>query len=114
MALTKEATEAYKAGLQKERVRLLREIEEASKPEDFGSDVEGEGMEEEAEEGEALANRLAIAQALKDRVNGIESALGRIEGGTYGACAQCDGEISKEVLDLAPESSLCSDCKKKL
>jgi DnaK suppressor protein len=114
MALTKESTELYKAELQKEHARLMREIGETSKPEDFGSDVEGEAMEEEAEEGEALANRLALTQALKDRVNEIEGAFNRIEGGTYGVCEQCGGDISKEVLDLAPESSLCADCKKKL
>ena len=114
MAPNRDEVGSYKNDLQKEHARLLQEIGENSKPEDFGSDVEGEIMEEEAEEGESLANRLAIAQALKDRVSEIESALGRVDAGSYGVCMQCGAGISKEVLDLVPESSLCSDCKKKL
>lgn len=102
----------YKNQLQAEHARLLLEIEESSKPQDFGSDVDS--MDEEADEGEALANRLAIAQALKSDLNEVEDALRRVAAGTYGTCAQCGKTISDEVLDLAPESSLCADCKKAL
>jgi DnaK suppressor protein len=103
----------YKEKLQTELSRLLKEIEDNSKPEDYGSDTEGDAMEEEADEGEAKANQLAANQALKDRVNEIEEALRRIDAGTYGTCTGCGNPISKEVLDAAPESSLCADCKKK-
>jgi len=110
MALTQKEIETYRGELQLEHTRLMREIEEASKPQSFGHDVDDK-MDEEADEGEAIANGLALAQALKDRVNEIEDALHRIAGGTYGICIQCGGEISKETLDAAPESELCSECK---
>lgn len=102
---------SYRIQLQTELARLLREIDELSKTKDFGSDVDGE--DEEADEAEEIANRLAAAQTLKNRVNEIEEALRRMDAGTYGKCAECGAEISKEVLDLAPESTLCADCKKK-
>jgi DnaK suppressor protein len=86
------------------------EIEENSKPQDFGNDVES--MDEEADEGEELANRLAIVQSLKDELGEVEDALHRIEAGTYGTCTQCGNPISKETLDAAPESALCEKCKK--
>ena len=100
----------YRVKLQAEHERLTLEIEENSKPQDFGSDVDS--MDEETDEAEALANRLAIVQALKDELGEIEDALNRIEAGTYGKCAQCNKLIAKEVLDAAPESALCMDCKK--
>jgi RNA polymerase-binding transcription factor DksA len=105
-----ENNDQYRAKLQAEHERLSAEIEENSKPQDFGSDVDG--MDEETDEAEALANRLAIVQSLKDDLGEVEDALNRIEAGTYRKCTQCGKEISKDVLDAAPESALCMDCKK--
>lgn len=107
-----ENIDKYRDKLQSEHERLLLEIEENSKPQDFGSDVDG--MDEEADESEALANRLAIVQALKDELNEVEDALHRVTAGTYGTCTQCGKAISAEVLDAAAESALCADCKKSL
>jgi DnaK suppressor protein len=109
-----ENIEQYRVKLQAEHDRLTLEMEENSKTQDFGSDVDGSSMDEETDEGEALANRLAIVQALKDELNEVEDALHRITAGTYGTCAQCGKPISKDILDAAPESALCADCKKAL
>lgn len=109
-----ENIDQYRAKLQAEHDRLNLEIEENSKVQDFGSDIDGASMDEETDEGEALANRLAIVQSLKDELNEVEDALHRIEAGAYGICAQCGKQISKEILDAAPESALCADCKKAL
>lgn len=106
-----ENIDQYRDKLQAEHDRLTREIEENSKIQDFGSDIEGVSMDEEADEGEALANRLAIVQALKEELNEVEDALRRISVGTYGVCTQCGKAISKDILDAAPESALCADCK---
>ena len=104
-----EDIDKYRTKLQAAHERLTAEIEESSKSQDFGSDVD---MDEETDEGEALANRLAITQALKDELGEVEDALRRIEAGTYGICTNCGKPISKEILDAAPESALCGDCKK--
>ncbi|OGY97505.1 MAG: hypothetical protein A2855_02550 [Candidatus Liptonbacteria bacterium RIFCSPHIGHO2_01_FULL_57_28] len=104
-----ENIDKYRAKLQAEHERLTTEIEESAKPQDFGSDVD---MDEETDEGEALANRLAITQALKDELGEVEDALRRMEAGTYGTCTNCGKPINKETLDAAPESALCADCKK--
>ncbi len=105
-----ENIDKYRTRLQAEHERLLLEIEENSKPQDFGNDVDA--MDEEAEEGEALANRLAIVQALKNELNEVEDALHRVEAGKYGICTNCGKPIPKEVLEAAPESALCLNCKK--
>ena len=40
----------------------------------------------------------------------IEAALGRIEAGDYGWCAQCDEAIAPKRLALDPAVSVCVTC----
>jgi RNA polymerase-binding transcription factor len=44
----------------------------------------------------------------------IESALARIEGGTYGVCTACGGPIGEERLEAVPYATLCIDDKRAL
>jgi len=49
-----------------------------------------------------------------ERVLGeIDSALARIEDGTYGRCVTCGKEIAVERLEAIPYASQCIDCKRK-
>lgn len=43
----------------------------------------------------------------------IDSALGRIEAGTYGKCQSCGRDISPERLEAIPWTTRCIDCKRK-
>lgn len=43
----------------------------------------------------------------------IDEALGRIENGTYGACAECGKPISRMRLEAVPHARLCIECKSK-
>ena len=43
----------------------------------------------------------------------IESALRRIDEGTYGTCISCGEQIRYERLEATPWASLCIDCKRK-
>lgn len=108
--LSKEKISEYEKELKREKGELLAKIGKYSEAEDFGDDIDH--SEEEANESESFANRMAIAQTMKGRVNEIDMALNRIRLGTYGVCENCSGEISEEVLKIAPESNLCSRCKK--
>lgn len=40
----------------------------------------------------------------------IDEALGRIEAGTYGQCAECGQMIAKPRLQALPYTPLCIDC----
>jgi DnaK suppressor protein len=40
----------------------------------------------------------------------IDSALARIEDGTYGICTNCGKQIGEERLEALPWASLCIDC----
>jgi RNA polymerase-binding transcription factor len=43
----------------------------------------------------------------------IDSALKRIDEGTYGTCVGCGEQIRYERLEATPWASLCIDCKRK-
>ncbi len=43
----------------------------------------------------------------------IDEAISRIDGGTYGVCESCGGEISYKRLEARPVTTLCIDCKTK-
>lgn len=101
--------EGYKKELEKERVLLLAEIKKNERPVDFGSDVDH--FDEETDEAEEISNQLAIAQDLKNRLDEIDAALGKIQSGKYGVCEQCGRDIETAILDIDPESRLCKHCK---
>jgi DnaK suppressor protein len=43
----------------------------------------------------------------------IQSALERIDDGTFGVCESCGEDISEKRLEARPVTTLCLDCKKK-
>jgi RNA polymerase-binding transcription factor DksA len=58
--------------------------------------------------------RTELAQTLSPRPRGLAlqiiDALRRIEAGTFGLCAGCDGAISYERLLAIPETTVCAEC----
>jgi RNA polymerase-binding transcription factor DksA len=44
----------------------------------------------------------------------VDTALERIEEGTYGICAACGKEIPSERLDAVPYATLCVEDKRRL
>ncbi len=107
--LTDEKIKSYERRLEDEKKKLLAQIEEEEKIEDFGDDVDS--LDENADEVEEEANRLAIAGTFKDRVNEIDAAINKIRKGEYGMCETCKGEITENLLDVIPESKQCEQCK---
>jgi RNA polymerase-binding protein DksA len=41
----------------------------------------------------------------------VEAALGRIDQGSYGSCATCDGPIGEERLEANPAALRCLGCQ---
>ena len=109
--ITQDDLAVYKQKLEEEKARLMKEVGKEEKPPVFGDEVDS--GDEDADEAEEFSNQLAVSQTLKDRVNEITDALDRMETGRFGECTNCGNPISKEVLDLVPESALCIDCKQK-
>jgi len=95
--------------LEKERMLIAGEIARDEKPVDFGSDIDH--GDEESDKSEQVGDQLAAARGLKDRLNEIDIALGKIPLGTYGVCEKCGSPIEQEILSIDPESRFCKECK---
>lgn len=111
MAPTSEKVLQYRGRLEGMRNRLLKEIADLQKPEQFGDET-ADPEDEEADEAEEFGNRLAVAQTKKEELAEVELALSKIQNGTYGICEPCGGQIAKQILDVAPESTRCEACKR--
>ena len=94
-------------GIKKEIEKKVKSLYETP---NFGDEVD---FDEETSETAGLDNQLSIAQAYKERLTKVDSALNKIEKGKYGICEKCGAEISSDVLRAVPESRLCKECKKK-
>ena len=112
--LSKKEIQELKAQLLAERKDLeaqYKELEESS----FGtnqSELTGEmGFDEEyADAGTATFERerdLSLVNNLRDLIERIGKALGKIEEGTYGLCDRCGKPIEKLRLKALPYANLC-------
>ena len=77
-------------------------------------EAEGEGEEEQADEVEEMASRVALAEVIRRRLRRVKSALNKMQGKTYGICENCGKEIEEKLLEIDPESRYCKGCKQKL
>src|SRR5947209_1777588 len=81
---------------------VLRSIAETQEERRIAQDVHGRDEGDRASrshEKELLSHRNA---QLRNVLRGIESALGRIEDGTFGECINCAQEINTKRLEALP------------
>lgn len=96
--------------LLKQRPHLRQEIEQRVQaiPEDVNP-VGNVGTEPS----EALDNVLAVEQVQEQLYERINSALFRIDEGTYGSCLACGRDIAESRLDALPYAEYCIDCERR-
>lgn len=109
--MNKEDLKKYEELLIKRRLDLETELKDLPLVTEMGADTEGEIREEEADEAEEMTTNFALRQTLRDELGEVIKALESIKNGTYGQCEKCGNKIEKEVLEVAPESYLCENCK---
>lgn len=99
----------YETALAELQASLSKEIKDVIRG---GADMGEIGnRDEEADETEESGIAHAEQIALKGRLHAVLDALERIKAGAYGVCMKCGGAIGVDVLDAAPESVYCADCK---
>ena len=54
-----------------------------------------------------------LAQRGGDYIEYLQEAQQRIEGGTFGICRICEGEIGRARLEAVPTATQCISCKSK-
>ena len=101
------AHEELKAHLE-ERLAVLQS-RLASIKEDVTKSHSGDSAEQAQErENDEVVD--AIGNETAQSIREIQSALARIEDGTYGICARCGEEISEGRLQAVPEATRCVNC----
>jgi DnaK suppressor protein len=60
---------------------------------------------------EAWATKERMSQHWKTELRHIETALRRMELGSFGQCEECEEEIPLKRLRVRPDASLCLDCQ---
>ena len=74
----------------------------------------GDKSDENAQEIGGYTTNLATDKVLESTLRDIDSALERIEKGTYGICKYCGEPIAKKRMIARPVASACIACKTKL
>ncbi len=115
-------TDAFKVMLEEEKERLERQIrrleDRASGRDPLNSEVAsrdfdelgGDAARDTAERGQAAA----VSDSLREILNAVETALHKIDVGTYGICDRCHKNIPKGRLEFLPYATLCAKCRKEI
>ena len=104
----------YKKLLEEEKDKLVKELTTIGNksngdwqavPTDLDSDSADEN--EVADTIEGFEENSAILKQLEIQLLEVESALGKIESGTYGKCNVCGADIPETRLEANPASLTC-------
>lgn len=119
--LDKEAIAQIKADLIVRKEQILNELEDVSKKDSHEADnigakfpEYGDKPDENAQEISDYTTSVMTEKVLEKTLEDIESALKRIDDGTYGICKYCKKPISAKRLMARPVASACMNCKMEL
>jgi RNA polymerase-binding protein DksA len=105
-----KATETLMA----ERERLVHQLSELGADEDGDLTGDMDFGDAFADAAAATAERtetLGIIVALKHQLDDVDSAIAKLDAGTYGTCEKCGNDIGAARLEFRPMSILCVNCK---
>jgi len=77
------------------------------------SDVPLEHLADRGSENFARDMMIGIMQNSEAEVQDIDTALAKIDAGTFGLCESCQGPIPISRLKALPFARLCIDCRQK-
>ena len=103
-----------KLGLEKDRQRLVEQLEQirASRPTENRREGSPFGKrEEEATETAELENRMALEKRILGQLAEVDNALAKFDRGNYGICENCGQPIGLDRLEALPQAMLCMNCK---
>ncbi|MCG3176368.1 MAG: RNA polymerase-binding transcription factor DksA [Candidatus Omnitrophica bacterium] len=116
--MDKKELKAYKELLLKRKSELERGIEHISQ-DNLKTSKEASGdlssyslhMADMASDNYDREFSLGLADKERGTLNRIETALEKIEGGSFGECEACGKKISKVRLKVVPYAELCVPCQ---
>lgn len=107
--MANDAALDYRTLLEEERAGLASQLTELGFGEQGTLDYDSnfaDTSQVTAERGAAEA----LATELKDRLDDVEKAIGKLDAGTYGTCERCGQPITPARLEAKPASAYCIDC----
>jgi DnaK suppressor protein len=100
----RERLVAMKKGILREIEDAVREGREAGK--DDGMDTYDLATEERDRE-----ISMILTDREREKLDAIESAMERIDDGSYGMCESCESDIAEGRLEAMPFTRLCVSCQ---
>ena len=108
--MIRERFQQLRSRLLGDKTRLEKELE-AINPANLTAPND---EEEQADEVEEMASRIALTEVIRRRLRRIKAALSKMQDKTYGVCEDCGKGIEEKLLEVDPESRSCKSCKQKL
>lgn len=120
--MTNHETESYRKRLMDERARLLQHHqrqndlqnqdvqEETGELTDFDPNNPGDSGRETFERGKDMA----LNENAEDILQKIDTAISRLDKGSYGICERCNKPIPHERLKALPYATQCIDCQTRM
>lgn len=97
--------------LREELLSLVRKTAEDEK--EYPSSEVGDTIDQAADSS-ARELLFELNDSEKQKLEDINTALQKIEKGTFGICEKCGDEISRERLQAVPYAHFCIKCKAKM
>ncbi len=110
--MKKAELKKFRTLLEQKRAELSSSTARKAHWENMESTRHGDFVDQASNDNEVHVN-LRLRQTDAKLLRAIDSALSRIENGTYGICTMCGDEISQVRLQAVPWTSLCIACKEK-
>ena len=109
----KDVFAGIRARLEQERASLQSDIESLvvenqAQQDDYGV---GNHVADDATEVFTRERNLALRNNAQDLLTQVESALQRLDEGSYGMCARCGQQIPPERLEALPYAIYCIQCQ---
>lgn len=95
-----------RANLEQEQERLGARVDELETGNDASHSFDdnfADSAQVAAEQGE----NKSLASRLRRELDEVESALSRLDDGSYGSCIECSAPISTDRLEAMPTASTC-------
>ncbi len=94
-----------------EKKNSLNSLQSQTRKIDHESEAELKDVIDRSDAEEAWFNKERMSQHWKLELTRINSALNRIEAGTFGVCEDCEDEIPLKRLRVRPDAALCLNCQ---
>jgi RNA polymerase-binding transcription factor len=110
MEFTDEEAQEMKSilqNLQKETAGRIEQLTESSRPVDVDGSI-GRVTRTDAIQQQQTA--LTGLRRAKELIAFLESALRKLDAGTYGDCVACGGPIAIKRLKAKPDARICMEC----